>query len=97
MGTVPIESFMEVQLKFFTAEEFIKAHLRHGQHHKKRYVRIEDAKPQTLSEHTHIAGIEYAKGSEFKVFETQNFGWICFKGNTKTPDGKVPGKIIHKW
>ena len=84
-------------MKFYNVEDFIKNHLRTGQHWNKKMIMMEDAKPQTLKEDSHIGGCEYAAGSEFKVFETQNFGWICFKGNTKTPDGKVPGKIIHKW
>jgi hypothetical protein len=84
-------------MKYYTAEEFIKAHLRKGQHWNKKYVLMEDAKPQTLTENTHIGGIEYAAGSGFKVFETQNFGWICFKPDSKTPDGKIPGKLIHKY
>jgi hypothetical protein len=92
------ESFNEVQkVNYYTAGEFIEKHLRHGQHWNKKRIMMEDAKPQTLPENTHIGGIDYAAGSEFKVFETQNFGWICFKPTAKTPDGNVPGKLIHKW
>lgn len=84
-------------MKYYNADEFINKHLRHGQHWNKKHIMMEDAKPQTLAEDTHIGGIEYAAGSEFKVFETANFGWICFKPNAKTPEGNTPGKFIHKW
>jgi len=84
-------------MKFYSVEEFIQKHLRTGQHWNKKLIHSEDAKPQTLAEDTHIGGIEYAAGSEFKVFETRNFGWICFRQDTKSPDGNIPGKLIHKW
>lgn len=89
---------MVVTKAFYSVEEFIKKHIRNGQHWNTKLVDMKRAKWQTLAEHTHIGGIDYAAGSSFKVFETTNFGWIVFRGaDTLTPDGNIPGKFIHKW
>ena len=78
-------------------DDFFKKHLRFKQHWNKKRISTMDAVWQTLTEHTWLDGCEYAKGSEFKCFETENFGWIIFKDNTRTPSGHVPGKRIIKW
>lgn len=84
-------------MKYENISDFIKNHLRHKQHWNKKNISMQDAKWQELEDDTYLGGIEYAKGSRFKVFETQNFGWIVFEPDTKTPDGNVPGRRIHKW
>ena len=82
---------------FINVEHFIKTHLRHKQHWNKRMIDMQNAVWQTLAEDTWLDGCEYAKDSQFKVFETSNFGWIVFGPETKTPDGNIPGKRIIKW
>lgn len=52
---------------------------------------------KVLKDHAICQGISFAKGSEYKEFETANFGWICFKRDSKTPDGFTPGKFLFKW
>ncbi len=78
-------------------DSFIKSHLRYKQHWNKKLIDIKDAHWQTLEEDVWLDGCEYAKGSQFKVFETTNFGWVVFGPSTLTPDGKTPGKRIIKW
>jgi len=56
-----------------------------------------DAVWQPLAENTWLNGCEYAAGSQFKCFETTNFGWIVFAPETLTPCGNIPGKRIIKW
>lgn len=85
------------KMEYYTVEQFIKKHLKYKQHWNKKIISLKDAKPQFLENDTHIGGIDYAKGSEFKVFETTNFGWVTFHRDTKTPDGHIPGKLIQKW
>lgn len=46
---------------------------------------------------THFNGITYAAGSWYKFFETKNFGWVVFRGDSKTPEGTTPGRFIHKF
>jgi hypothetical protein len=38
-----------------------------------------------------------AIGSEFKAFETNNFGWLVFAPGTKLVDGSILQKRIYKW
>ena len=83
--------------QFLSTDEFIKRHLRFGQHWNKKSIKLEDAKFQTLENDTYVDGITYAAGSQFKVFETANFGWIVFKADSLTPEGHRPGRFIHKW
>jgi hypothetical protein len=59
--------------------------------------KLENAKWQTLEDDTIFQSIPYAKGSQFKVFETKNFGWVVFHQDTKTPEGHTPGRLIHKY
>jgi hypothetical protein len=84
-------------MQFADLGHFIKSHLRYKQHWNKKVIGLTDAVWQTLTEDTWIDGVAYAKDSQFKVFETSNFGWIVFHPDTKTPDGKIPGKRIIKW
>jgi len=66
-----------------------------GKRNKKRS--LEFAVWKTLEEDTWFNGIEYAKGSRYKIWETENFGWVAFAPDSKTPDGNTPGKRIHKF
>jgi hypothetical protein len=84
-------------MEFTNMEQFFKQHLRFKQHWNKKVISMHDAVWQTLTANTWIDGCEYAAGSQFKVFETTNFGWIVFGPETKTPDGNTPGKRIIKW
>ena len=78
-------------------EHFIKTHLRYKQHWKKKIILMSDAVWQTSEDDTSLGNCSYAKGSQFKVFETQNFGWVVFAPGTKTPSGDEPNRCIHKW
>jgi hypothetical protein len=78
-------------------EDFIKRHLRFKQPWNRKLVSSKDAVWQTLAVDIWLDGCEYAKDSQFKVFETTNFGWIVFGPETKTPDGNTPNKRIIKW
>lgn len=84
-------------MKYESIEYFIKKHIRFKQHWNKKVIKMTDAVWQPLSEDTYIDGQEYAAGSMFKVFETTNFGWIVFDGNTKCPNGNIPNRRIIKW
>lgn len=84
-------------MKYESVADFIKKHLRYKQHWNKKYIGIKDAVWQTLEEDTYLGDCEYAKGSQFKVLKTQNFGFVVFGPNTVTPDGAIPAKRIHKW
>lgn len=57
---------------------------------------LSGAKWRTLSEDSTLNGIAYAAGSQYKTFVTQNFGWVVFHPLTKTPEGHVPGRKIHR-
>lgn len=58
---------------------------------------MQNAKWITLSEDVWFDGYEYAKGSQYKVFETPNFGWVVFHLDTRTPNGNIPFRRIHKF
>jgi hypothetical protein len=75
--------------------QFVKEHIRYKQHWNKK-VGMTDALWQPLSEDTWINGIMYAAGSEFKVFETRNFGWIVFKPGTLDGHGNLVSRRIVK-
>jgi len=66
-----------------------------GKRNPKRNIRT--AQWQQLTEDIWFDGYEYAAGSEFKVFETQDFGFVCFKPGSLTPQGHRPGRLIHKY
>ena len=83
--------------EFINVEHFIKIHLRYKQHWNRKLIGLPAAIWQTLDDNIWLDGCEYAKGSQFKVFETANFGWIVFDKDTKTPAGNTPGKRIIKW
>ena len=53
--------------------------------------------PHTLPADTTFNGYTYAKGSVYTFFETQNFGWVVFQLGSKTPEGHIPGRLIHKF
>lgn len=57
---------------------------------------LKDAEWQTLEEDTIFEGIAYAKGSRFKIFETEDFGHVVFSPGTLTPSGEVPAKLLHR-
>lgn len=78
-------------------EKFIKDHIRYKQHWKRKHIGVQDAKWQPLANDTWIEGQEFAKGSQFKVFETQNFGYVVFHPESKTPTGNVPHRRIFKF
>ena len=84
-------------MDYVSPEEFIKRHLRYKQHWNKKVIGIRDAVWQTLERDTWMDGCEYAAGSQFKVLETTNFGFVVFGPDTKTPSGAAPGKRIIKW
>ena len=50
-----------------------------------------------LEHDTNFEGIDYAAGSMFKFWETQNFGWVCFHPSSKTPEGHTPGRFLFKY
>jgi hypothetical protein len=87
----------KIMMNSFDLHDFIRMHLRFGKHWNKKNIGIGDAKWQELKEDTWLGGYEYAKGSQFKVFETTNFGWVVFRPDTKTPTGQIPGRKILKW
>jgi hypothetical protein len=88
---------MASTIKFYGLGDFITKHLRFQQHWNKKVIRLEDAKWQTLENDAHVGEGTYAAGSQFKVFETQNFGWVVFKTDSLTPTGQRPGRFIQKF
>lgn len=58
---------------------------------------LKNAEWRTLEEDTFFDGMAYAKGSQYKVWETDNFGWVCFHHDSRTPDGNKPGRFLHKY
>lgn len=84
-------------INHISLERFIKEHIRYQQHWNTKVVDMRRAKWQELSEDIWMDGSSYAKGSKFKVFETQNFGWIVFDKDTKTVEGNVPNRRILKF
>jgi len=50
-----------------------------------------------LDEDTVFDGIPYAKGSKYRVFESENFGHVYFHIDSKCPDGTTPAKHWHKF
>ena len=58
---------------------------------------MKQAQMQTLKEDTKVEGVEFAKGSQYKVFETKNFGWLVFHSSSKTPSGGTPSRIIFQY
>jgi len=87
--------------KIYSVDEFIKQHLRHGQHHRKRIIDMKAAIWQKLERDMTLCDsnncYQFSKDSEFKVFETTNFGWIVFHPDSRTPEGAIPGRRIFKW
>lgn len=84
-------------MTYTSIEQFINKHLRFKQHWNKKTISSENAHWQFLDDDTYIDGIPYSKNSQFKVFETNNFGWIVFHHSTKTVNGDTPNKFMHKW
>jgi len=66
-----------------------------GVRNKKR--NLDNAKWVELEEDTWFDGIEYAKGSFYKIWETEDFGWVYFRRDSKTPKGETPGKFWHRF
>ena len=75
---------------------FVADHIRYKQHWNKRVISLTDAVWQTLDNHTFIDHWTFAVGSQFKVFETSNFGWIVFGPDTRLMDGSKPIRRIFK-
>lgn len=59
--------------------------------------KLRSAKWQELSADTYLFGYKYAKGSQYKVFETKDAGWVAFAPGTKTPEGHTPGRLYHRY
>lgn len=57
---------------------------------------LKNATWQTLTGDTWFDGIEYAAGSRYKYWEGENFGFVCFDSNSRTPQGHIPGRFIHR-
>lgn len=68
-----------------------------GRSYRRSTPKMNKAKWQTLSEDTSVDGIPFAAGSEYKVFETSNFGWVVFSSTARTPSGDIPGRRIFKY
>mgnify|MGYP003658279003 CR=1 FL=1 len=58
---------------------------------------IIEAKWQPLVEDIFFEGISWAKGTEYKIWETDNFGYVAFKPGTLTADGMIPNKRIFRF
>lgn len=52
---------------------------------------------RTLEQHTWFNGYEYAAGSRWRAFETENFGHVVFAPGTVTPNGGIPGRHSHRY
>jgi hypothetical protein len=78
-------------MKYIDSLQFVKENIRYKQHWNKK--QMLDAIWQPLTENTFIGNTSYAAGSQFKVFETRNFGWIVFAPGTKDCHGNP---IIHR-
>lgn len=63
----------------------------------KPHLSLKNAKWNTLDEDSNFDGIEYAKGSQYKFFETTDFGFVVFSRESKTPSGDIPGKFWHRY
>jgi hypothetical protein len=59
--------------------------------------KLEKAEWRTLPTHTMFDGYTYAAGSEYKFWETENFGYVLFRTNSLTPEGARPGRFIHRY
>jgi hypothetical protein len=59
-------------------------------------LRFDRAVWRTLDEDITFEGIRYAKGSRYKIFESENFGHVMFAPETLTPEGSTPGKLNHR-
>lgn len=64
---------------------------------RKKHLTLANAQWKVLDVDSWFNGIEYAAGSRYKIFETQDFGWVIFHSDSKTPDGNRPGKFIHRY
>lgn len=51
---------------------------------------------QKLEEDTSVQNKEFRAGSLYKAFETQNFGFVIFHENAKTPTGSTPEQRFFK-
>jgi hypothetical protein len=67
-----------------------------GKLNPRRRLGSEFAEWRTLDKDTFFNGYEYAAGSQFKVFESQDAGWVVFKRDSVTPNGNTPGRFIHR-
>jgi len=59
--------------------------------------KIQNAKWITLNEDSILCGIPFAKGSQYKAFETRDAGYVVFKPGTKCPNGDSPGRLWFRW
>jgi hypothetical protein len=84
-------------MKYPSINQFIKDHIRYKQHWNKRVISLTDAHWQSLEDDTFIHRWPFAKGSQFKVFESTNFGWLVFHPDTVLTNGSKPIKRIFKW
>ena len=85
-------------MKYKTVNDFFPQNLESlAKNVRTRVYSLRNAEWRRLEDDTYVDGITYAKGSEYKVFETTNFGWVVFKPESKSPCGATPNKFIHKF
>jgi hypothetical protein len=58
---------------------------------------ITEAKWKPLVEDIHFERINWTKGTEYKMWETENFGYVAFKPDTLTAKGTIPNKRIFRF
>ena len=64
---------------------------------RRKVITLDKSEWHVLQHDTNFEGIDYAKGSMFKFWETEDFGYVSFHPSTKTPEGNRPGKLTHKY
>lgn len=77
--------------------DLIVKNIRHGQHWNKKHIGLSDAEWQPLLKDTYIGQNVFPAGTQFKVFETINFGWLVLHKDARTIEGAIPYRRIYKW
>jgi hypothetical protein len=57
---------------------------------------LKNATWNVVTEDVWFDGYVYAAGSQYKFWEGKDFGYVAFHPSSRTPNGMVPGKFLHK-
>lgn len=64
---------------------------------KRKLIPITKAQWHRLQHDTNFEGHNFKAGSLFKFWRSEQFGWVAFHPNSRTPDNKKPVKLLFRY